>query len=180
MMRLYPPTYLSLLTNLIRSEFFKKLLTNSNFREKNEESANIAMSTQATEQMVRFIYGFDLATDLPLYILKELLVSGGMYGLEKLQEAAGEALKELLTEENVFELLNFVKMHRTEGAINVCAEFAAKNFKKQYLLKSGHIAKNPEIAAKVLEIEDDSKIDSYYQTVICYDSMDGVRYDSYL
>ena len=166
-----PPTYLS----LIRSKFFKKLLE-SNFREKNEESANIAMSSLATEQMVRFIYGFDL----PLDIVKELLVYGGVYGLENLQETAGEALKELLTEENVFDLLNFVKMHRAEGAINVCAEFAAKNFKKQYLLKSGHIAKNPEIAAKVLEIEDDSKIDSYYQTVICYDSMDGVRYDSYL
>lgn len=172
MLCLNPPTYLSLLTNLIRSEFFKKLLTNSNFREKNEQSATLAMSTLATEQMVKFIYGFDLASDLTLDIVKELLVSGGVYGLENLQEAAGEALSKLLTKENVFELLDLVKEYRTEGAINVCAEFAAKNFKKQNLYKSGHIAKNPEIAAKIVEIEiqDDTEMDS----------MDEIRYDSNL
>ena len=142
------------------------------------------MSTLATEQMVKFIYGFDLASDITLDTVKELLVSGGVYGLENLQEAAGEALSKLLSKENVFELLDFVKEHRAEGAINVCAEFAAKHFKKQYLLKRGHIAKNPEIAAKIVEIEiqDDTKMQmgSNYQTVRCYDSMDGVRYDSKL
>ena len=70
-----------------------------------------------------------------------------------------------------------MKEHRVEGAINVCAEFAAKHFEKKYLLKSGHIAKNTEIAAKILEVEDDPKEDSYSQTVMCCDSMDGVRYD---
>ena len=95
------------------------------------------------------------------------------------QEAAGEALRTLLTKENVFELLDFVKRERAEGALNICAEFAARNFDKRFLLKNGHIARNTEISAKILEIEDDesstAKFDSDSQIVLCYDSINGVR-----
>ena len=85
------------------------------------------LTTKATEQFVKFIYGFDIKWCGRNEVLKELLVYGGVYGLGCLQEAAESVLKNRLSSRNVIEFLEFAKEQRLERAVCLCVEFAARN-----------------------------------------------------
>ena len=83
-----------------RSDFFTGMLT-ANFKERAERSTKLNMSSEAVEQLVKFIYGFDIDIDLSFCqsdddVLKELLIHGGVYGLDCLQKAAEKRLGEHL------------------------------------------------------------------------------------
>ena len=62
------------------------------------------MIAKALEQMVNFFYGYDIDKSLTLDIVKELIIYS---------RAAKELLEDDLTVENVFDILVFLKNHRT-------------------------------------------------------------------
>ena len=110
------------------------------------------LTTKATEQFVKFIYGFDIKWCGRNEVLKELLVYGGVYGLGCLQEAAESVLKNRLSSRNVIEFLEFAKEQRLERAVCLCVEFAARNRDKMKLSKET-FKKYPEIAVEILQQE---------------------------
>ena len=111
------------------------------------------MKTKATEQFVKYLYGFELDDRLDLDILKELMEYGGMYLVDSLQEAAEKKLKRLLTEGNVFELLNFFAEKNIEIGMNICFDFVSVMFEQTFLMKNGYFKKYPQICQKILEHE---------------------------
>jgi len=78
-----------------RSDFFKGLVSN-NFREGSGRSATLNISTEATEQLVKFLYSFETDKTLSLPTVKELIVYAGVCGLKNLEEALEDNLKTLL------------------------------------------------------------------------------------
>ena len=114
-------------------------------------------SKEAVSVFVRFFYGYELDVDGELSIAKELITMGGMYGMESLQEAAADIIKQLLTEDNVIEILQFSKNQQCETAIAFCVEFIGDNFDREELQENGIIKEHPEIALHLLDIGDKFK-----------------------
>ena len=109
-------------------------------------------SKEAVSAFVKFFYGYELDVFAELSIVKELIMMGGMYGMESLQEAAVDIMKLLLTEDNAIEMLEFSKVQQCEIAISFCAEFTADHFDKKQLYDDGMIKEHPEIAFHLLDI----------------------------
>ena len=136
---------------LSRSDFFKGML-NSNLKEQAERKATLDMTTKATEQFVKFLYGFEL-DNLNIDIVKELMEYGQMYLIDSLQKAAGKKLDVLLLKDNVFELLQFFSNKKNNIGMDFCIDFVSRNFEKEFLFKSGHFKQYPELCQKILELE---------------------------
>ena len=98
-----------------------------NFREGSGRSATLNISTEATEQLVKFLYGFETDKTLSLPTVKELIVYAGVCGLKNLEEALEDNLKTLLTKENAFDLMKFSKEERSEGAFEVCLYYVLRS-----------------------------------------------------
>ena len=170
-----------------RSEFLKGML-GSNLRESAEKCAKLYMSTKATEQFVKYLYGFELDLNLDLDILKELMEYGGMYLVDSLQNAAGRKLKMKLSKDNVFEILDFFARKNIGIGMNLCIDFASLNFEQTFLRQKGYFNKYPEICQKILEREQDEKSqiipsnnpnpmrgDDDSMRMACYDTFLGER-----
>ena len=96
-----------------------------NLKEKAEKSSKLDMSTKATEQFVKFLYGFELEADLDIDIVLELMKYGGMYLVDSLQKAAGKKLDVHISKDNVFELLKFFCQENIEIGKDFCYEFVS-------------------------------------------------------
>ena len=125
----------------------------SNFREKGEKQVKLPLSTEASNQLIKFLYGFELEAETSLEAVKELIYYGGVCGVESLRDAAGEILKKHLNKENVFEVLKYCKENEAKVAIKRCSETIIETFPKKYLLENGHIEEHPEIAIEILRKE---------------------------
>ena len=132
------------------------------------------MSTEASNKLVAFLYGFELEADTSLEVIKELIFYGGVCGVESLRDAAGEILKTHLNKENVFEVLKYCKENEAKVAIKRCSETIIETFPKKSLLENGHIDEHPEIAREILrkESEPPKKTKALPTNVIvCFDKM---------
>ena len=157
-------------------------MLNSNLKEQAEKKATLVMTTKATEQFVKFLYGFELAEDLTIDIVKELMEYGQMYLVDSLQKAAGKKLDVLVSKDNVFELLNFFSEKKIAIGMDFCIELVSRNFEKEFLFKNGHFKQYPELCQKILELEVVQKIaknpmrgDADSMRMACYDTFLGER-----
>ena len=159
-------------------------MLNSNLKEQAEKKATLDMTTKATEQFVKFLYGFELADGLDIDIVKELMEYGQMYLVDSLQKAAGKKLDVLVSKDNVFELLNFFSKKKIKIGMDFCIDFVSRNFEKEFLFKSGHYKQYPEICQKILELEMVEKManpktsmrgDADSMRMACYDTFLGER-----
>ena len=107
-------------------------MLNSNLKEQAEKKATLVMTTKATEQFVKFLYGFELAEDLTIDIVKELMEYGQMYLVDSLQKAAGKRLDVLVSKDNVFELLNFFSNKKNNIGMDFCIGFVIKYMIPKY------------------------------------------------
>ena len=128
-------------------------MLNSNLKEKAQKKGTLDMTTKATEQFVKFLYGFELADDLDIDIVKELMEYGQMYLVDSLQKAAGKKLDVLVSKDNVFELLNFFSNKKNNIGLDFCIDFVTKNFNKRFLMENGYFNQYPELCRKILENE---------------------------
>ena len=122
----------------------------SNFREKGEKQVKLPLSTEASNQLIKILYGFELEAETSLEALKELIYYGGVCGVEILRDAAGEILKKYLNKENVFEVLKYCKKNEAKVAVKSCSETIVNNFDKTFLLESGHLEEHPEVALEIV------------------------------
>ena len=144
--------------HFFRSDFFTGLLRAS-FKENTERSGKLNMSAKAVEQLVKFVYGFDIDIDLRSFVgdnddwkaLKELLIYGGVYGLDGLQKAAEKHLSNHLIYVNVIQFLEFAKEQKLYGTIKVCTEFAARHNNQIIDLSKDTLMRHPEIAIEMVE-----------------------------
>ena len=129
-------------------------MLNSNLREQAEKKATLDMTTKATEQFVKFLYGFELADGLDIDIVKELMEYGQMYLVDSLQKAAGKKLDVLVSKDNVFELLQFFSDKKNNIGMDFCIDFVSRNFDRTFLMeKIRDFNQYPEICRKILENE---------------------------
>ena len=120
--------------------FFDTLFeTDGNFEERQARRLVIPASTEAVENFVKILYGVDVHLDIDnvgLDILKDLIMIGGVYDAS-VQDVATEHLKNHLTKENVFEILELCKNQKAEDGVENCLQMIFDNFTKEELYKSG-------------------------------------------
>ena len=136
---------------LSRSDFFKGML-NSSLKEQAEKKGTLDMTTKATEQFVKFLYGFEL-DNLNIDIVKELMEYGQMYLVDSLPKAALNKLDVFVSKDNVFDVLKFFVEKKIEIGMDFCIDFVTKNFDKRFLMENGYFNQYPEICQKILENE---------------------------
>ena len=110
----------------------------------------LPLSTEASNKLIAFLYGFELEADTSLEVIKELIFYGGVCGVESLRDAAGEILKTHLNKKNVFEVLKYCKKNEAKVAVKSCSETIVNNFDKTFLLESGHLEEHPEVALEIV------------------------------
>ena len=113
----------------------------------------LPLSTEASNKLIAFLYGFELEADSSLEVIKELIFYCGVCGVESLRDAAGEILKTHLNKKNVFEVLKYCKKNEAKVAIKRCSETIIETFPKKSLLENGHIEEHPEIAIEIVRKE---------------------------
>ena len=134
----------------------------------------LPLSTEASNKLIAFLYGFELEADTSLEVIKELIFYGGVCGAESLRDAAGEILKPHLNTKNVFEVLKDCKKNEAKVAIKRCSETIIDTFPKKSLLENGHIEEHPEIAIEILrkESKPPRKTEALPTNVfVCFDKM---------
>ena len=111
------------------------------------------LSHEASEQFVKFLYGFDLNQDHTndREILKELVFYAGMCGLDCLQKAAASLLVKKLSKRNMPDIFEILKKNNieSEDALN----FVTENFEKSELMQKNLHKKFPKLAVALLEKE---------------------------
>ena len=134
----------------------------------------LPLSTEASNKLIAFLYGFELEADTSLEVIKDLIFYGGVCGVESLRDAAGEILKTHLNKKNVFEVLKYCKENEAKVAVKRCSETIIKTFPKKSLLENGHIEEHPEIGIEILrkESEPPKKTKALPTNVLfCFDKM---------
>ena len=165
---------------IFRSDFFKKLLT-GNWIEKDQRSLPLPLSTEATTQLVKFLYGFELEAGLGLDTLKELISYGGVCAVASLQDAAGSLLGKLVNKENVFQTFEFSKQNKAKVATESCLKIIVKDFDREELMREGYLEKHPEIAIEIIKNDSHKKKEDLAgdwrdcSVLSCHDKMVGVR-----
>ena len=165
---------------IFRSDFFKKLLT-GNWIEKDKRSLPLPLSTEATTQLVKFLYGFELEAGLGLDTLKELISYGGVCAVASLQDAAGSLLGKLVNKENVFQTFEFSKQNKAKVATESCLMTIVKDFDREELMRDGYLEKHPEVAIEIIKKDSLKKKENLAgdwrdcSVLSCHDEMVGVR-----
>ena len=144
---------------LRKTDFFDNLFR-SDFKEKKERTLHIPAASLTVELFVKFLYGFELDEDIPLFIWKELIQIGGVYD-RSVQVAATDIMMKHLEKSTVFGILAFCKLHEVRKAVEVCRTFIAMNFEPEYLIKKGHFDGNPETAVEILKIKAKKQVNTY-------------------
>ena len=158
--------------------FFDTLFeTDGNFEERQAQRLIIPASTEAVENFVKILYGVDVHLDIDnvgLDILKDLIMIGGVYDAS-VQDVATEHLKNHLTKENVFEILELCKNQKAEDGVENCLQMIFDNFTKEELYKSGQLKNHPDLALKIIGHQVDNinvPIVSKFRT---FDAITGTR-----
>ena len=158
--------------------FFDTLFeTDGNFEERQARRLVIPASTEAVENFVKILYVVDVHLDIDnvgLDILKDLIMIGGVYDAS-VQDVATEHLKNHLTKENVFEILELCKNQKAEDGVENCLQMIFDNFTKEELYKSGQLKNHPDLALKIIGHQVDNinvPIVSKFRT---FDAVTGTR-----
>ena len=106
-------------------------------------------SEDATEQFVKFLYGFELEQD-DLETVKELLYMGGLYDVEDLQKAASGFIVDNLTKENVFDVMEFAKTHNADIVMELCSDFVINRCPEKIVSQREEVLKFPELGLALL------------------------------
>ena len=157
------------------------------FAEKTDKKVSVPFSSRAVEMMVKFIYGIELEDweDIDVYL--ELIEIGGVYGIENLDKAAAEKIKQKLTKENVFNILSFSHLHKADDLKKICMEMIISKFCEKAVLEQKAIIDCPELAVELWKLFKDKKKDrhkttraSSEDTMVSSDKLFFTLYISYL
>ena len=141
----------------------------SSFAEKKERKVKIPFSSQAVEMMVKYMYGIELddyenldvmsypVTTQNLNVLLELIEIGGMYGIDNLDKAAAGKVKQHVTKENVFQILSFAHLHKTDDLKKICADAIISWFSEKAVLEQKAIIDCPEMGVELWHLFEDRK-----------------------
>ena len=159
--------------------FLETLLkTDGDFEEKKTRKLIIPDATsEAVDNFVRILYGIDVDLDDDddgLDILKDLIMIGGVYDAS-VQEVATEHLKNHLTKENVFEILELCKSQKAESGVKNCLQMIVNNFSKEELYKSGQLKDHPDLALKIIGHDVENKNILTYSKFRTFNAITGTR-----
>ena len=111
-------------------------------------------SVIATEQFVKFLYGFELEHEdfqKDLELVKELLIMGGLYDVEDLQRAASKFIYDHFTKKNVFDVMEFAKTNKTDTVMELGCEYVLGNWPIEEIVSQREkLLKFPELGMAVI------------------------------
>ena len=126
------------------------------FNEKKDRKVSVPFSSQAVEMMVKFMYGIELEDWKDIDVFLELIEIGGVYGIENLDKAAAEKIKQHLTKENVFHIFSFAHLHKANDLKKICTEIIISNFSENAVLEQKTIIDCPELAVELWKLFEDT------------------------
>ena len=143
----------------------------SSFVEKKERKVKVPFSSKAVEMMVKYMYGVELedyenldvmslsypVTPQNLNVLLELIEIGGVYGIDNLDKAAAGKVKQHVTKENVFHILSFAHLHKTDDLKKICADAIINWFSEKAVLEQKAIIDCPEMGVELWQLFEDRK-----------------------
>ena len=138
---------------LARSEVLGKSVT-SDFKEKNTGKIHLEfVSEKSVKAFVQFLYGVLELKKLEVESLLELIQMGELHNVAGLSPAADSQLAQLISEENVFDILELSKAHcyKHTNLKKHCLDFIAKNLQIESLVKNNKLQKFPEAAVYLIE-----------------------------
>ena len=108
-----------------QSPFFHRTVTGS-FKESTTKVLTLPKSGEAIEQMVKFMYGFELEIKT-IEVARELVEMSKMYEVKYLEEAVSATLVKILKPSVVFENLLFFQAFRFQGSCWSLSEVCYEN-----------------------------------------------------
>ena len=104
---------------------------------------------------VQFLYGVLDLTKLEVDTLLQLIQMGELYNVFGLSHLAESQLAQLISEENVFDILKLSKSKCFQHtSINIyCLDFIAKNLPIESLVKNNKLQQFPDLAVYLIENE---------------------------
>ena len=140
----------------------------SSFAEKQERKVKVPYSSKAVEMMVKFMYGIELedykdlyknsdVTDQNLHVFLELIEIGGVYGIENLDKGAAEKIKRHVTKENVFHVLSFAHLHKTDDLKKICTDKIISKHSEKAVLDQKVLIDCPELGVELWKLFEDKK-----------------------
>lgn len=153
------------------SDTFRVMLENKTWKESSQAELPVAVEEREIpmfKKMIQFMYTGKVE-DLNSDDIVPLLALSNYYGVLPLKDACGDILGKNLDDDNVFSLLEIVKLYSCSKLNVSCAEYLAGNFEQ--LMQSEKIFQlDPETFAEMIK-SDDLQIRSeedVLQTVIKY------------
>eukprot|EP00092_Neocalanus_flemingeri_P009105 GFUD01009803.1.p1 GENE.GFUD01009803.1~~GFUD01009803.1.p1 ORF type:complete len:309 (-),score=61.73 GFUD01009803.1:238-1164(-) len=132
-----------------RSPVFRAAVT-GNFTEKKDKRIYIqGFSSKAVEEVVRFLYGFEIHEGFEE--VEELIALGEMYQIDDLKTAAAMIIDKNISKERVFTIAEVAAKHNADEAFDKCVEFIVNNFEIQDLIQNGMLDQFPKIAVSILK-----------------------------
>ena len=131
------------------------------FAEKKERKVKVPFSSRAVEMMVKYMYGIELEDWEDIDVFLELIEIGGVYGIENLDKAAAEKIKQHLTKDTVFPILSFAHLHLASDLKKICTEMIINNFSEKAVLEQKTIIDCPELAMELWKRFEDKKKDRH-------------------
>eukprot|EP00092_Neocalanus_flemingeri_P044732 GFUD01049696.1.p1 GENE.GFUD01049696.1~~GFUD01049696.1.p1 ORF type:complete len:287 (+),score=66.09 GFUD01049696.1:46-906(+) len=132
-----------------RSPVFRAAVT-ANFTEKKDKKIYIqGFSSKAVEEVVRFLYGFEINEGFEE--VEELIALGEMYQIDDLKTAAAMILDKNISKERVFTIAEVAAKHNADEAFDKCVEFIVNNFEIQDLIQNGMLDQFPKMALSILK-----------------------------
>ena len=140
----------------------------SSFAEKKKRKVKVPFSSKAVEMMVKYIYGIELedyktldikspVSTQNLDIFLELIEISGVYGIENLEKAAAEKIKQHVNKENVFQIFSFAHLHKTDDLKKICTDEIISKFSERAVLDQEAIINFPEMALELWQLFEDIK-----------------------
>merc|ERR1712106_129261 len=134
-----------------RSSVFMKMVL-GDFKEKKEREIRIkGFSSNTVEQIVRFLYGFELTDEFDEIEVEELLALGEMYEIEDLKSVAAINFDKYVFKDNVFNIAEIADKYNADEVFDKCVEFIVVNFKIQDLLENDMLVKLPKLPLAILK-----------------------------
>ena len=136
-----------------RSEVLGKSVT-LDFKEKETGKIHLEFVTEkSVKAFVQFLYGVLELKKLDVESLLELIQMGELYNVAGLSPAADSQLAQLISEENVFGILEISEANcykHTHLKIH-CLDFIAKNIQIESLVKNNKLHQFPDLAVYLIE-----------------------------
>ena len=135
-----------------RSEVLRKTVT-LDFKEKQTGKIQLDPFEKSVKAFVQFLYGVLELKKLEVETLLELMQMGEMYNVPGLAPAAESQLAQLISEENVFNLLEISKTNCFEQShIRMyCMDYIARNLGMESLVRNNKLQQFPDLAVYLIE-----------------------------